>query len=148
MASAAFAAAKADRAAEIAACITDDWPERMPDAIPEDMAMPMLLALLAAVAVCAFRAADSAVMRLDDAVALSPAKLYCVMPWPTPADTSFPRGTMRWAGDWLCREPRYAPSRLLAAVAVSPLKSYCPSPWPTPALASVPTCGITPAMAV
>ena len=48
--------------------------------MPEDIAVPMLRALLAAVAACAFKAADSAVMRLDAAVALSPAKLYCVMP--------------------------------------------------------------------
>ena len=40
----------------------------------------IMTALLAAVAACALRAADNAAMRLDAAVLLSPAKLYCVMP--------------------------------------------------------------------
>ena len=123
MSSAAFAADIAAFATRTAAEITPDCPAEMPEAMPEEMAVPMLRALAVAADAWAARAADRALMRLFAAAALSPAKLYCVMPKPTPAETSLPRGTMRCAGDWLWSESRYAPSKFPPAVSVSPEKS-------------------------
>ena len=53
MASAAFAAASADRAAVTAACMTADWPERIPEAMPLVMAVPIPRALLVTTDLCA-----------------------------------------------------------------------------------------------